>query len=283
MHLDAPDLDIHIPDGALIEDALRRTTHLGIGAHADDLELMAAEGILSCIDDGARWFTGIIVTDGGGSPRSEQTRSLTTDELRARRRDEQRRAAALGAYSAVIQLGFSSAALKQRTSPDCERAIDALQQLLAVTRPTVLYTHNLADKHDTHVAVALRVLEATRRLPAPDRPPRVIGCEVWRALDWLIESDKVVMPLDTREDLQSALIATFTSQITNAKRYDRAALGRRHANAVFADSHHSDRHQAVALGMDLTPLTKTDTPEAHITTLLDHLKQEILTRLTRLR
>ena len=31
-----------------------------------------------------------------------------------------------------------------------------------------VYTHNLDDKHDTHVAVALKVIEAIRDLPAAE-------------------------------------------------------------------------------------------------------------------
>lgn len=283
MQLDVPALDIFVPDGVAPERALERTTHLGIGAHADDLEIMAAEGILRCFADEARWFSGVVITDGAGSPRGAGTQSWTADELRHTRRAEQRRAAALGAYSTVIQLGFTSQAIKQRSSPDCDRAIRALQQLLTRARPEVVYTHNLADKHDTHVAVALRVLEACRRLPPTNRPQRVIGCEVWRTLDWLSDADKVVMPLGGHEDLQSALIATFASQTTNSKRYDQATIGRRRANATFSESNQPDRHESVAFGMDLTPLTEADTPESQVEALIDHLRQDIIARLTRVR
>jgi len=57
----------------------------------------------------------------------------------------------------------------------------------------VVYLHNPADKHDTHVALLLRCLEALRALPAARRPRRVLGCEVWRDLDWLVDADKVAL------------------------------------------------------------------------------------------
>ena len=36
-------------------------------------------------------------------------------------------------------------------------------------------------------------LAALRRLPADQRPKRVLGCEVWRDLDWLVDADKQVL------------------------------------------------------------------------------------------
>ena len=38
--------------------------------------------------------------------------------------------------------------------------VEDLAGLLRLARPEVVYTHNLADKHPTHVAVALRTISA---------------------------------------------------------------------------------------------------------------------------
>jgi hypothetical protein len=40
---------------------------------------------------------------------------------------------------------------------------------------------------------ARRCLEALRALPPGARPRRVLGCEVWRDLDWLVDADKVAL------------------------------------------------------------------------------------------
>ncbi|MCP4425341.1 MAG: PIG-L family deacetylase, partial [Chloroflexi bacterium] len=56
--------DIYIPDNAEVVTAVSRTTHLGIGAHQDDLEIMAYHGILACFDHNDKWFTGVTCTDG---------------------------------------------------------------------------------------------------------------------------------------------------------------------------------------------------------------------------
>jgi hypothetical protein len=73
-------------------------------------------------------------------------------------------------------------------------------------RPQVIYTHNLADKHDTHVAVVLRTLQALRELPREARPEHVYGCEVWRDLDWLSDADKVVFDVQAHENLAMSLV-----------------------------------------------------------------------------
>jgi len=97
----------------------------------------------------------------------------------------------------------------------------------------MVYTHNLADKHDTHVAVALRLIQALQQLEPSERPAQVIGCEIWRALDWMVDSEKVVMDVSEHQNLQTALLGVFDSQIAGGKRYDAAAISRRLANATF--------------------------------------------------
>jgi LmbE family N-acetylglucosaminyl deacetylase len=280
MKLHAPNAEIFIPDDSDETRALDRTTHLGIGAHADDLELMAIEGILACIRSSERWFTGIVVTDGAGSPQG--ARALDRRELVELRRAEQREAAKLGGYSAMIQLGFSSEALKRRDAADGEFPTQDLQTIIAGARPEVVYTHGIADKHDTHVAVALRVLEACRGLPSEQRPKRVIGCEVWRDQDWLVDADKVLMPVEGDEDLQAALISVFKSQIDESKRYDLAALGRRRAHATFFESHAGDRYRGLTFGMDLTPLLDGGDVRERAEQLIRRFESEVIARLERL-
>jgi hypothetical protein len=62
--------DLFIPDGTGLPDALARTTHLGIGAHQDDLEFMAYQGILECFRNQKKWFSGVVCTNGAGSSRT---------------------------------------------------------------------------------------------------------------------------------------------------------------------------------------------------------------------
>ena len=118
---------------------------------------------------------------------------------------------------------------------------------------------------------------------APDAgPKRIIGCEVWRDLDWLCDADKVVMPVDRHENLHAALMGVFDSQIAGGKRYDLATAGRRRAHATYFESHGTDEHSALIWGMDLTPLMHEGDPSAHVAALVRRLEDEVLARVRRL-
>jgi LmbE family N-acetylglucosaminyl deacetylase len=251
MKLTNPDADVFVPDGAAVGDALTRTTHLAIGAHQDDLEFMALHGILECFGRSDRWFTGVTMTDGSGSARSGPYGRFSDDEMSRVRVAEQRKAAVVGEYGCQIQLMFPSAIVKdsRERSPVAD-----LTQVLASARPEVVYLHNPADKHDTHVACLLRSLDALRSLPADHRLVTVYGCEIWRDLDWLVDSDKRLLPVDDRPNLAEALSGVFDSQIVGGKRYDLAVQGRRRAHATFLESHDVDVHDLLTYAIDLTPL-----------------------------
>jgi len=251
MKLNNPGARVFIPDAEPADAALRRITHLGIGAHQDDLEFMALHGILACYHSNTEWFGGVTCTNGAGSARTGAYAAFTDTQMQAVRRKEQDAAATIGHYSAMVQLDYPSCAVK---TPGASSLKEDLKQILQASRPRVLYTHNLADKHDTHLGVVIAALEVLRELPADQRPQAVYGCEVWRGLDWMPDEDKVVQDVSTHENLAAALNGVFDSQIAGGKRYDLATLGRRRANATFFASHATDQSQMVSFAMDLTPL-----------------------------
>ena len=177
---------IYSPEGA--PGLGSHVTHLGIGAHSDDLEFMALEGILQCYDSEAS-FVGVTCTDGRGSSRIGRFADFTGDDMVRVRHDEQKKAADLGRYAAMIQLGHSSSAVKS----DRQSLVTELLHLLEVCQPETVYTHNLADKHPSHIGVALATIDAIRQMSEQERPIRVLGCEVWRGLDWMGDDEKVAM------------------------------------------------------------------------------------------
>jgi LmbE family N-acetylglucosaminyl deacetylase len=251
MKLTNPAAEIFVPDGVAIEKALSRTTHLGIGAHQDDLEFMALHGILDCYQNKDKWFSGITVTDGAGSSRANEYSAYTDEKMKKVRRREQNKAAELGEYGAMISLDYPSSRIKV---PHCRELIEELKQLIPACHPDYIYTHNLADKHDTHLAVVIPVITALRELPTKDHPKAVYGCEVWRNLDWINDSEKIVFDVSARENLSMALMGLFDSQITGGKRYDLATYGRKKANATYFSSHATDQARLLEFAMDLTPL-----------------------------
>lgn len=253
-----PKSRLDVPDGTESTAALARTTHLGIGAHADDLEFMALHGILAAYGRNDRWFGGITCTDGAGS-----VGGLDAATLIARRQAEQVEAARIGDYGFIAQLGYTSAEAKDRSD---DRLTRDLATLIDASRPEVIYTHNPADRHPTHLAVVARVLRALHTLPRTSRPRRLLGCEVWRSLDWLEGSTRVELDVSGHPELATRLAAVFSTQIDGGKRYDTAVRGREAANATFGASHAADPSPAVWLAMDLTPLL-----EDHAPSLSDYL------------
>lgn len=179
---------LFIPDQTPLPEVLRRTTHLGVGARHDDLEFMAFYGIALCFGKSDQWFAGVTCTDGKGSSRNGAFASMAPEQLAETRAAEQIRAAEIGGYGAMIQLGYSSS---QITTPSDTALRTDLLQILESTRPQVVYTHNPADKHASHIAVFASLLQAVRSMPPAERPGQLIGCEVWRDLDWMCDSEKV--------------------------------------------------------------------------------------------
>jgi LmbE family N-acetylglucosaminyl deacetylase len=243
--------EIFIPDGSPLVDALRCTSHLGVASHPDDLEIMAYHGILKCFSSDQDCFFGVIATDGAGSPRDGFYKRYTDEEMKVVRKKEQKKAATVGEYSGVAFLNYTSSEIKDPRNPDPKEDI---KELLTLAKPRVVYTHNPADKHDTHVATGLRTIQALRELPAELRPETVYGCEVWRDLDWMLDEDKIGLDVSAHQNLATSLVSVFDSQVAGGKGYDMATIGRRRAHATYYATHGVDVASSMIFAMDLTAL-----------------------------
>ena len=242
-------MDRYAPDGMPFPTALARTRRLAVVAHPDDAEVMA----LSAIARGAAGepFALVVCTDGAGAP----TRRVDPD-LGARRRAEQRRAAELGDYAALLQLGYPSVDVRG----DAHGTLtERLVSIIADAAPDELLTHAPTDRHPTHVAVSVATVAAARRLPAATRPGRVLGFEVWGGLDWLTGAHRVAADASGARALGRRVLGAHRSQLAG-KAYDRAAEGRRAANATFADPRSLDAATALELAFDLTPAIRDGGP-----------------------
>ena len=115
-------------------------------------------------------------------------------------------------------------------------------------------------------------------------PKKVIGCEVWRDLDWLPDDIKVVMDVTGHENLAAALLGVFDSQIAGCKRYDLAAMGRRKAHATFSESHGVDKTEGLIYGMDLMPLIEDSSknPVDYAKELIQRLADDVSARLAKM-
>lgn len=278
MNFTQPTAEIFVPNHSPAPEALARVTHLGVGAHQDDLEFMAFHGILECFHSSTLHFGGVTCSDGAGSARTGAYQHYTDEQMKAVRREEQRQAAIVGRYAVMIQLDHPTSVVKSPTDPSVR---EDLALLLSHCRPLAVYTHNPADKHDTHLGVTVALIEAIRSFPPDRRPSAVHGCEVWRNLDWLDDSEKVAHNVSGHENLAAALNGIFDSQIAGGKRYDLAVMGRRRANATFFDAHSIDDATSLAFAMDLTPLIEDGTLDLVDWTLshIERFAADVRTRL----
>ena len=256
MQFHKPTADIFVPDGTAPDAALARTTHLCLAAHQDDIEIMAYHGIAECFGSKDKWFSGVVVTNGAGSPRSGIYGDYTDDQMQKVRILEQRKAAYVGEYGCQIQLAFTSGEVK---NPKETVVVEDIKKILLAANPEYVYLHNPADKHNTHVGVTMRSIAALRAVRDRVKVKKVYGCEVWRDLDWLPDEDKQILPVSARSNIAASLVGVFDSQVSGGKRYDLATAGRRLAHATYYASHGTDQESALNFGMDLTPLVNDPT------------------------
>lgn len=262
------------------KESLDGVTDMCIAAHQDDIEIMAYGPISECYKNEEKRFCGVVMTDGAGSPRAGEYSDYTNEQMKEVRIQEQNDAAKIGDYAAIMQLGYASSEIKDGSN---EATVEDLYNILCEVKPERLYTHNLADKHETHVAVVLRVIEAVRRMPEDIRPKEVIALEVWRNLDWLPDKDKVCVDTSKYPELAEDLITVYRSQVVGGKSYDKAAIGRRCANATFFESHNTDEASSQSFGLDLMPLVKGDeTPTQFIVSYIEKFKSEVENTIARL-
>lgn len=262
------------------KESLDGVTDMCIAAHQDDIEIMAYGPISECYNSETRNFCGIVMTDGAGSPRAGEYSNYTNEQMKEVRIQEQNDAAKLGNYTAILQLGYASSEIKDGANKD---TVDELYDILCQVKPERLYTHNLADKHETHVAVVLRVIEAVRRMPEDIRPKEIVALEVWRNLDWLPDSEKVCVDTSKYPQLAEDLITVYRSQVVGGKSYDKAAIGRRCANATFFESHNTDEASSQSFGLDLMPLVNgTQTPAEFIVSYIEKFRGEVENTIARL-
>ncbi len=253
MQFHKPTADFFVPDGTDPDAAIARTTHLCISAHQDDIEIMAYHGVAECFGAKDKWFSGVVVTNGAGSPRTGIYGDYTDGEMQKIRVLEQRKAAYVGEYGCQVQLAFTSSEVK---NPKETVVIEDLKKILVAANPEYVYLHNPADKHDTHVGVCMRAIAALRAVRDRVKVKKVYGCEVWRDLDWMTDEDKQILPVSARSNIAAALVGVFDSQVSGGKRYDLATAGRRLAHATYYASHGTDQESALNFGMDLTPLVE---------------------------
>ena len=263
-------MTIFIPDGREEKEAFAGIRRLCVAAHQDDIELMS----LAVIGNSPRGsFAGAVVTNGASSPRTGRFAGVTDEEMVILRAEEQKLVAKKAGYGALALLGYSSSEVKKLA----REAVEAdLRELILKLSPEEIYTHNPADRHETHVAVFCRTVAALRSVPAEKRPRKLWGCEVWRSLDWLPDGVRTVVDSEKGTAMAGEILQAFESQVEGGKRYDRAYIGRQYANATFFESHSTDEHDCASNMLDMSVLLTNDSldPRDFIYDVIDTFRRE---------
>lgn len=238
-----------------------KVKNLVIAAHKDDGEMIGLKGIYDSLNsDGSCAM--IILTDGGGCPKTGKYADLTYDEMVKLRTTEQKNASEIGRYNSLYLLEHKSSDIKRKSSSIVNELIYILRQFSGID---TLYIHNPFDNHPTHKAVAQIVIKALRDLKKTYDiknvvqeggvnylpPKQIIAVEVWGGLDWLPGKYKYIIDTSNAEDLADQLMSQFVSQ-NYVKKYDVASKSRRYANATFYESHNENIYDSFSYGLDLT-------------------------------
>ncbi|MEG2456972.1 MAG: PIG-L family deacetylase [Clostridia bacterium] len=262
--------EIYIPKLA----NLSAVKYMAVSAHHDDIEIMAGDGIIhGQSTDGS--FYAVVVSDGAGSSRSGDFSAYSDEQMKKVRNLEQKEAAEIGHYNGVAFLNFKSSEIK---NSDNVEVTNELKRLIKSVRPDVIYTHNIFDKHETHIAVARRVIEAINEMEMEIRPQRLYGCEVWRGLDWINDEKKICFNLSGHEQMLKKLLSVYKSQIDGGKRYDLATIGRWRSNATYSESHKVDDYSAISFGIDMTKLIDGSgvTVKNYVKSILDEFCENVI-------
>ncbi len=218
-----------------------------IGAHKDDVEIMAFDGIIKGLDGG---FVAVVLTSGSTCPKGEMLKDLSPKEISALRTNEQLEASKIGKYAGLYLIEKESPELQNYD----EQLVHSLCEILQANRGMdTVYIHSPFDRHKTHRRAFDVAIDAFRMLDKADLPRKVYACEVWGSLDWYNGKYRTEFVLDGHEQLAYDLMSCFKSQ-NQAKRYDLAVGARRQANATFGDGHALDMAKSVALALDVTDL-----------------------------
>lgn len=251
------------------------TNLLAIGAHHDDIEVMAMDGILKAYGSKKYSFYACVLSDGVNCVKSGKYAELTDKEMIETRNQEQTRASQIGEYADLKMLKYSQEDIE---NDEKGKIVKEIRQMILDIKPDIVYTHNIFDKSPMHKMTCKRVIEAILGLEEEDRPRLVYGCEIFRSLDWLPDKYKVVFDLSENKELQSRLIGVYDTRAEQARNYNKAIVGRKIAHAIFGTQNTDiEEEKLIWYGINLTPvIAKNIDLKDYCTRILSDYNKEML-------
>ena len=223
-----------------------------ICAHPDDCELMAIDGIQRGYRAAKYTFSCIVTTDGADSERTGKFAKATDEKMAEVAISEQKKAATIGRYNSVYFMNYSS---EETRDQDNEDIVNEYIEIIKELKPRIIYTHSILDRHPTHVAVAIKVINALRTMKKSEQPKVLYGCESERDLDWLDQSKVVTFDVSKNMRLQRQLISAHKSA-NMSRDYVNACIGRRLVNAVFNRDEKKKNAKLTAKAINMTTLLR---------------------------
>ena len=254
---------------------METTNLLAIGAHHDDIEVMAMDGILKAYGSKKYSFYACVLSDGAHFSKMGKYSDISDKEMIETRNQEQIRASQIGEYANLVFLKHTREDIENNEK---DVVIKNIQKVILEVQPDVVYTHNIFDKGDIHTLTAIRVIEAILGLEEDKRPRLLYGCEIFRSLDWLPDKYKVVFDLSENKELQSRLIGVYDTRMEQSRNYNKAVVGRKLAHATFGNSNSSiDEEKLIWYGINLTPvIQKGITLDEYCVKILNDFNKELL-------
>jgi LmbE family N-acetylglucosaminyl deacetylase len=278
--MDKINAQIWLPKKRALDKLPQKITHMAIGAHCDDLEIIGLDGIVKHFKKRGNNFFGVIVSNSQGGPIHPKFKHYSPSKIEKIREEEQIKAAQIGKYKGVAFLRYPSVKIKDpKSSPEIEEKIRELAEYL---NPQIIYTHSLFDKHPTHIAVSLRTIEALRNSAV--KPEKLYGVSVWGSLNWLSQDKQVVFNLSSYEKLILKLLRVFKSQRFGPHKHDQALLSKMRADAIYLKTHEFTKHTSLIKAVDLSPLIhKNLSLDDYLKSYISDLERTLFERINKLK
>lgn len=223
-----------------------------ICANPSDCEIMAIDGIQRGYRAKKYTFAAVITTDGADCEGFGKQKKYSPKKIALMRAAEQKKAANIGRYNSVYFMNYKA---EDARNQDDEDIVNEYVEIIKELKPRIIYTHSILDRDPTHVAVAVKVINALRQLKKAQMPAQLYGCEEWRDLDWVSPEKVTTFDVSHNIRLQRQLISVHKSQNLN-RDYISAAMGRRYVNATFAKSEKKKDAKLTSRAINMTTLLR---------------------------
>ena len=221
----------------------RKGNILVVAPHPDD-DVLGAGGTMVAASEQGRGIFSVYITDGGGSPRKDQ--SISDEAMAARRENEA--LSALRAVSAVggIFLKRGSEELAGDLGPQVE---GELAEIFRYIQPEEVFIPAPYERHRTHQRCTHLSIDALR--VAGSQEMTLLGYSLWGSF-WG-EKKRSVRDISPFIKKKVEAILAHASQV-DFKSYQQGILGKNNYEAIFWESHEPQKAAFVEIFLDMTEL-----------------------------